>query len=73
MSAGLAASTVTPGITAPDASLTTPVMAPWAQTDAGTRTHVARAKRTRSELRMWPPDAELGESADVRVVLPPAL
>jgi hypothetical protein len=37
---GLAASTVVPGNTAPDVSLTTPVMAPCADAEAG------RSKRT---------------------------
>src|SRR5689334_6630392 len=35
MSAGLDASTVTPGSTAPDESLTTPVIDAWAYADAG--------------------------------------
>src|SRR5688500_8497021 len=37
MSAGLDASTVTPGSTAPDASLTVPTMDPCAKTAAGAR------------------------------------
>src|SRR5262245_49049265 len=37
MSAGLDASTVTPGSTAPDASLTTPAIDAWAYTTDGTR------------------------------------
>src|SRR5215471_993828 len=57
MSAGLATSTVTPGRTAPDASLTTPVIAACARTDEGTRTRETTPERTRSRLRMWPPDA----------------
>jgi hypothetical protein len=45
MSAGLLASTVTPGSTPPDASRTTPVMdAPWAHASAGVSTsHTAAA------------------------------
>src|SRR5215475_10761489 len=39
MSAGLDASTVTPGSTAPDASLTTPAIDAWAYTTDGTRMH----------------------------------
>src|SRR5258705_7690003 len=38
MRTGLAASTVTPGRTAPDASFTTPAMEAWAYAAAGTRT-----------------------------------
>ena len=41
MSAGLAASTVTPGSTAPDESFTTPVMDAWAYAEAGRITHMA--------------------------------
>src|SRR3990172_12629534 len=41
MRAGLAASTVTPGSTAPDASFTTPAMDPCADAAAGIRTHAA--------------------------------
>jgi hypothetical protein len=37
MSAGLAASTVTPGSTAPLESATTPVMVLWAQAAAGSK------------------------------------
>src|SRR5436190_297772 len=37
--AGLAASTVTPGSTAPVVSFTTPAMPPWANVDAGTSKH----------------------------------
>src|SRR5438046_908916 len=64
ISTGLAASTVTPGRIAPDASLTTPVMAACAQTEAGkTTSETTPATRARSELRMRPPDA--GERTDV--------
>src|SRR5436190_5808263 len=59
ISTGLAASTVTPGRIAPDASLTTPVMAACAQTEAGRRTKVTTpTTRARSELRMRPPDTD---------------
>src|SRR5438105_10997322 len=59
ISTGLAASTVTPGRIAPDASLTTPVMAACAQTEAGRRTKVTTpTTRARTELRMRPPDAD---------------
>src|SRR5262245_406699 len=44
MSAGLDASTVTPGRTSPDVSLTTPVMLAWAR--AGTENRVEQADRT---------------------------
>src|SRR5437867_10508089 len=37
ISTGLDASTVTPGSTAPDVSLTTPAIEPWAEARAGTR------------------------------------
>src|SRR5262245_3052760 len=49
MSASLAASTVTPGSTAPEVSFTTPVMALCAWTTVGTRkkqSHAANANRT---------------------------
>src|SRR6185503_11956201 len=46
MSAGLAASTVTPGRTAPDASLTVPTMDPWAYRVVGAiTTHANNTKR----------------------------
>src|SRR5436190_9864244 len=44
MSAGLAASTVTPGSTPPDASRTVPVRDAWAKTLAGSRTTTASIK-----------------------------
>src|SRR5687767_15663567 len=44
---GLAASTVTPGSTAPDASLTTPVMAPCAIAAAGTSRTTSRTAADR--------------------------
>src|SRR5215510_7649380 len=43
ISAGLAASTVTPGRMAPEASFTTPVMEAWANATAGTSTSSASA------------------------------
>ena len=43
ISAGLAASTVTPGSTAPDVSFAVPVMVAWAHTTAGT---MSRASNT---------------------------
>jgi hypothetical protein len=49
MSAGLTASTVTPGSTPPEVSRTTPEMLLWASADAGARTvratTTARANR----------------------------
>ena len=47
---GLAASTVAPGNTAPDASLTTPVMAPCADAEDGSRrtTKTVKTDRTRA-------------------------
>src|SRR5580765_476349 len=52
MSAGLAASTVAPGRTAPDTSFTTPVMDDWASAEAGRRaTHVSTVA-TRTRLRI---------------------
>src|SRR6478735_9090673 len=45
ISTGLAASTVTPGITAPDVSLTVPVNALWARATAGTRTRLASTSK----------------------------
>src|SRR5688572_12612561 len=44
MSAGLEASTVTPGSTAPDASLTVPTMEPCAKALAGARTRHASTR-----------------------------
>src|SRR5688500_4880979 len=44
---GLAASTVTPGSTAPDASLTTPAMAPCANAAAGTSRTTSRTAADR--------------------------
>src|SRR5687767_2305733 len=53
MSAGLAASTVTPGSTAPDGSLTTPVMAACANAAAGTSKTISRsAADRRTNARM---------------------
>src|SRR6266545_1672849 len=50
ISAGLLASTVTPGSTAPDGSLTTPVIEAWAKAAEGIRNarSNARTKRTAS-------------------------
>ena len=52
MSSGLDASTVTPGRTAPDASLTTPVMEAWANRAVGRASRQANANVIRTEGRM---------------------
>src|SRR5688572_21586180 len=52
INAGLAASTVTPGRTAPDVSLTTPAMDACAYAAAGSRTRHAIANETRFKPRM---------------------
>src|SRR5213075_1923496 len=52
ISAGLDASTVTPGRTAPDASFTTPVMVAWANAMAGTSTRSRNAPNPTCNLRM---------------------
>src|SRR5687768_712283 len=52
MSAGLDASTTTPGSTAPEASLTTPAIVAWASAADGRSTTHARAADTRSSLRI---------------------
>src|SRR5438876_4180097 len=52
ISAGLDASTVTPGSTAPEASFTTPVMEAWANARAGTSTRSRNAPNTTCDLRM---------------------
>ena len=52
MSAGLDASTVTPGSTAPDESLTTPVMEACANAMAGTSTNDAIALNPTRNMRM---------------------
>ena len=53
ISAGLAASTVTPGSTAPDASLTTPAMAlVCADATAGSDRSSAATKMIRANVRM---------------------
>src|ERR1043165_3718891 len=52
ISAGLEASTVTPGRTAPDASFTTPVMEAWANATAGTSTSGASAANPTCNLGM---------------------
>src|SRR5678815_1132561 len=56
MSAGLEASTVTPGMTAPDVSRTTPAMFPgsaWAHAVAGSSTHPT--SRSHADLTIVPP------------------
>src|SRR6185436_9019437 len=56
MSAGLAASTVTPGITAPDVSRTTPAIFPesaWAHAVAGSRMHPTNTSH--GDLTIVPP------------------
>ena len=59
ISTALDASTVTPGSTAPDVSLTTPVMDAWAKAAAGTNvnnamvTNAARAMRVNGSLCAW--------------------
>src|ERR1700704_5954136 len=52
ISTGLDASTVTPGSTAPDVSLTTPVMDAWAYTAAGRKMKHAHRLNTFITLRM---------------------
>jgi hypothetical protein len=53
MSEGLAASTVTPGNTAPDVSLTVPEMAlVWADAAAGMNASSAAANTKRARVRM---------------------
>src|SRR5690348_10606612 len=50
MSAGLAASTLTPGMTAPDVSFTTPAMMPvWATASAGRNNKPQAMETTRLE------------------------
>jgi hypothetical protein len=53
--AGLAASTVTPGITAPDESRTTPVSDAWAKAVAGTRSTTISAASCFGTDRMKSP------------------
>src|SRR5215471_7603408 len=56
MSAGLEASTVTPGMTAPDVSRTTPAIFPesaWAHTVAGSSMHPT--SRSHADLTIVPP------------------
>src|SRR5678815_1448163 len=56
MSAGLEASTVTPGMTAPDVSRTTPAIFPesaWAHAVAGSSTHPTN--RSHADLTIVPP------------------
>src|SRR5215212_11320941 len=52
MSAGLAASTVTPGRTAPEASRTVPVIDVCAKANAGTRTSIASTAAIRVNERI---------------------
>src|SRR4030095_7941293 len=55
MRAGLEASTVTPGSTPPDSSLTVPVRVPCAQTSDGKRVTATRNKTGIDALRMVSP------------------
>src|SRR6266480_2650934 len=55
ISTGLAASTVTPGRTAPELSLTTPVIDDWAYAAAGTIASPATTSNTRLNLLMPTP------------------
>src|SRR4030095_8224336 len=52
MSTGLAASTVTPGSTAPDVSFTTPVMDAWANAAVGRTASRKSAAATRISTRL---------------------
>ena len=52
ISAGLAASTVTPGSTAPEVSFTTPVIDAWANESEGTQTSASAANDARRKARM---------------------
>src|ERR1044072_1621205 len=54
MTTGLAASTVTPGSTAPEVSRTTPVIEPWAATAAG-NTSIADTTTTALATRVMDP------------------
>jgi hypothetical protein len=58
ISTGLVASTLTPGSTAPDASLTTPDSVAWANPIAGKITNAARAIVTRASPRMQSPSPQ---------------
>src|SRR5215471_1573593 len=49
---GLDASTVTPGSTAPDTSLTTPLMEAWANAAAGVRTNANKTSHRTLNARM---------------------
>src|SRR5262245_302268 len=66
MSSGLAASTVTPGSTAPDVSLTTPVMDDWARAAAGTSTSAASNAIPLSQQRI--PSPPHSSSVDATLV-----
>ena len=52
ISAGLAASTVTPGSTAPDASRTVPVRVPWANAEVGSNMNAATQRKHFTALYM---------------------
>ena len=58
ISASLAASTVTPGSTAPEESRTTPVRDPWARAGSGMAASAASAKKATTSFRMASPLAE---------------
>src|SRR6478735_4585664 len=68
MSAGLAASTVTPGMTAPDASLTTPAIDAWAYAMLGINTAAALTRRNLHNTRMLKhlSGTELGKRAYIQ-------
>src|SRR5262245_12706574 len=57
MSAGLDASTVTPGSTAPDASLTTPLIVACAEATTGSNSTNPNAKITLPILSTFPPSS----------------
>src|SRR4029453_8530261 len=63
MSAGLLASTVTPGSTAPLVSRTTPAIDPWAKLSAGSATRPTIAKRVRAKLM------RINDSPQIRVAV----
>src|SRR6185503_5376363 len=53
MSAGLLASTVTPGSIAPDVSLTVPAMTAWAAAVVGRSARKTQTARDPTKLRIW--------------------
>src|SRR5438309_11820246 len=55
MSAGLDTSTVTPGSTPPDGSLTMPAIVAWARTMLGQAAAIARSVTTLKQLRIAVP------------------